>query len=162
MTLLESPTAPRRPTFDWNEERVDQLTRMWVEEEMSAGNIAAEFGITRSAILGKIDRLGLTGRECDLENRSKSAERREARKRMRADYLIARAQKPARPPRVALLCEGTVEILAAAPCALVDLDETKCHWPFGEPGAIDFHFCGGAVRYRSYCLGHAGVAYRRA
>lgn len=158
MTLLESPTEPRTK-FDWSEQRVEQLTHMWVDEERSAAAIAAEFGITRSAILGKIDRLGINGRECDMENRSKGAEMRETRNRLKATRL---AEKAARTPRAAMACVPVQVMSAVAPCALLDLDDTKCHWPFGEPQQPGFHFCGGKAADGPYCAGHHSIAYRRA
>lgn len=36
-----------------------------------------------------------------------------------------------------------------------------CQWPFGDPGAPDFHFCGRkSFAGFSYCEEHAAMAYR--
>src|SRR6476661_1571500 len=46
----------------WNEERVELLKKLWTEG-LSASQIAAELGgITRNAVIGKVHRLGLSGR----------------------------------------------------------------------------------------------------
>src|SRR5580700_3480057 len=46
----------------WTEERVENLKKLW-GEGLSASQIAAELGgITRNAVIGKVHRLGLSGR----------------------------------------------------------------------------------------------------
>ncbi len=38
-----------------------------------------------------------------------------------------------------------------------------CQWPFGHPGADDFHFCGAPVLVgKPYCPEHCDLAYVRA
>src|SRR2546421_3223305 len=46
----------------WTDERVETLKKLWTEG-LSASQIAAELGgITRNAVIGKVHRLGLSGR----------------------------------------------------------------------------------------------------
>ena len=46
----------------WTDERVDLLRRLW-DEGLSASQIAAQLGgVTRNAVIGKVHRLGLSGR----------------------------------------------------------------------------------------------------
>jgi len=46
----------------WTDERVESLKKMW-GDGLSASQIAAELGgITRNAVIGKVHRLGLSGR----------------------------------------------------------------------------------------------------
>ena len=46
----------------WTDERVETLKRLWIDG-LSASQIAAELGgITRNAVIGKVHRLGLSGR----------------------------------------------------------------------------------------------------
>ncbi len=46
----------------WNDERVEQLKKLWAEGK-SASQIATEIGgISRNAVIGKVHRLGLAGR----------------------------------------------------------------------------------------------------
>ena len=49
--------------MSWNDERVDLLSKLWLEGR-SASQIAAELGlgVTRNAVIGKVHRLGLSGR----------------------------------------------------------------------------------------------------
>src|SRR4051794_21506942 len=47
----------------WTDDRVEQLKRMW-SEGLTASQIAARIGqgVTRNAVIGKVHRLGLSGR----------------------------------------------------------------------------------------------------
>jgi GcrA cell cycle regulator len=48
--------------MSWTDERVELLTKLW-QEGLSASRIAAELGgVTRNAVIGKVHRLGLSGR----------------------------------------------------------------------------------------------------
>src|SRR5471030_861431 len=48
--------------MSWTDERVALLTKLWADG-LSASQIAAELGgITRNAVIGKVHRLGLSGR----------------------------------------------------------------------------------------------------
>src|SRR2546423_15305097 len=49
-------------TMMWTDERVELLKKLWADG-LSASQIAAELGgITRNAVIGKVHRLGLSGR----------------------------------------------------------------------------------------------------
>src|ERR1700726_4879491 len=48
--------------MSWTEERVETLKKLWADG-LSASQIATELGgITRNAVIGKVHRLGLSGR----------------------------------------------------------------------------------------------------
>jgi GcrA cell cycle regulator len=43
---------------------------------------------------------------------------------------------------------------------LVDLKESMCHWPIGDPMEDGFHFCGRRKSFGvPYCEHHAAIAY---
>ena len=53
----------------WTDERVELLKKLWADG-LSASQIAAELGgITRNAVIGKVHRLGLSGRAKRLPRR---------------------------------------------------------------------------------------------
>ncbi|MBU2135314.1 MAG: GcrA cell cycle regulator, partial [Alphaproteobacteria bacterium] len=46
----------------WTDERVDTLKKLW-QDGLSASQIAKQLGgVTRNAVIGKVHRLGLSGR----------------------------------------------------------------------------------------------------
>jgi GcrA cell cycle regulator len=46
-------------------------------------------------------------------------------------------------------------------CTILELNESTCHWPVGDPGTADFYFCGGkAVTGQPYCAFHCRIAYQ--
>ena len=48
--------------MSWTDERVEQLKKLWAEG-LSASQIAGRIGgVTRNAVIGKVHRLGLSGR----------------------------------------------------------------------------------------------------
>ena len=52
----------RASTMAWTDERVDLLKKLWTEG-LSASQIANRLGnVTRNAVIGKVHRLGLSGR----------------------------------------------------------------------------------------------------
>ena len=59
MTFLDQ----KRPELQtWTDERVELLKKLWADG-LSASQIAGELGgITRNAVIGKVHRLGLSGR----------------------------------------------------------------------------------------------------
>src|ERR1700761_1374604 len=49
--------------LDWNDERIEALTKMW-REVLSASQVARQLGgVSRSAVIGKVHRLGIAGRD---------------------------------------------------------------------------------------------------
>ena len=58
-------------------------------------------------------------------------------------------QKPAPP------LDDTVPLPDMWPCALIELDDGRCHWPLGDVHQVATLFCGGAtVPGRCYCAHH--------
>ena len=47
--------------------------------------------------------------------------------------------------------------------SLLELSESTCRWPIGDPGNADFFFCGGQpVAGLPYCAHHCRIAYQLA
>ena len=59
----ESVNTTPNDKMPWTDDRVEQLKRMW-SEGLTASQIAARIGqgVTRNAVIGKVHRLGLSGR----------------------------------------------------------------------------------------------------
>lgn len=156
--------------MSWTNERVDLLKRLW-SEGLSASQIAAELGgVTRNAVIGKVHRLGLSGRA-----KAASAPAKPRRSRP--------AASPARPTAAAPRTIGATALKAeAAPVAAVQaepapvtelvipndqratilqLNERTCKWPIGDPSRDDFYFCGrNSDPGTPYCAHHCRIAYQ--
>ena len=155
----------------WSSERIELLKRCF-DAGLSCSQIAREMGVTRNAVIGKMNRLGLS-RPKDLMVRQLE-QRRDARL---ASPRVPRLPRPRRPrPSIfaqhAMLREVFSEPQPSAQdvpihngrgCTLLELGQGKCRWPISTPGAADFWFCGNEpVEGLPYCPGHARIAYRRA
>jgi GcrA cell cycle regulator len=143
----------------WNAERVEQL-RNFLGAGLTCIQIAAEIGVTRNAVIGKIHRLGLgpgrpaaaPGRACPPRLRRPRASNQRALLRL----ITADA-----PNGTAASAPEMAQVDSAQPCSLLDLAADKCRWPVGDPSRADFAFCGNeAAAGFSYCAGHARIAYR--
>jgi len=156
--------------MSWTDERVETLKKLWADG-LSASQIAAELGgITRNAVIGKVHRLGLSGR---AKTPSSSLPRP---RKPRAPSQIFRSMRAAMRGNTALathpVYEAEVEpepellenvIPIGQRCSILELTEDKCHWPIGDPGHPDFFFCGGKTTIgMPYCGYHARVAYQPA
>ena len=147
----------------WTDERVAQLTKLWADG-LSASQIAAELGgITRNAVIGKVHRLGLSGR-------AKSPSTAAPRPRKPRSSGMIRVSRPAIRGNTALAYDYEVEpepelleIPTEQRKTLLQLNEHTCRWPVGDPGAVDFFFCGGETANElPYCSYHSRVAYQPA
>ena len=155
----------------WTDERVEQLKRLW-SEGLSASQIAGRLGgVTRNAVIGKVHRLGLSGRA--TTSRMKS---HRARPRAQASAV---AKRPAAKSRFNSIGNPVVRALYQpdadhyAPPAeelvippeerktLAMLTESNCRWPIGDPQDADFHFCNrNKVPGLPYCEVHARRAFQ--
>ena len=139
----------------WTAERIEQL-RNFVVTGLTCSQIAAEIGVTRNAVIGKIHRLGLSpARPAGAPARSSPPRARSPRFSPQSRlFRLIDAQTPCIAPEPA-------PIDSAQRCSLLEIAQDKCHWPIGDPHAADFAFCGNeAVTGFSYCAGHARMAYR--
>jgi GcrA cell cycle regulator len=143
----------------WTAERIEQL-RHCIASGLTCSQTAAEIGVSRNAVIGKIHRLGLSpARPAGASARSCPPRARHPRisPNSRLFRLIG-----AQAPRIASdTAAEPAPIDSAQRCSLLEIAQDKCHWPIGDPHATDFAFCGNeAVSGFSYCAGHARMAYR--
>src|SRR5919205_3579244 len=90
----------------WTDERVELLKKLWTDG-LSASQIAAELGnVTRNAVIGKVHRLGLSGR---AKSPSSAAPRQ--RKARPAQHMM-RVSRPASRGNTALAQAFEVEVEA--------------------------------------------------
>ena len=158
--------------MSWNDERVEQLRKMWMDG-LSASQIAGELGngITRNAVIGKVHRLGLSGR---VKTASSSpsrplvqqpraprnpAPRRPATNGVQGNTALAFNFRPAPVQKpiedvIVPMCE---------PVTIMELREGLCRWPLGDPTTPEFRYCGGKAEIGvTYCPYHSRMAYQPA
>ena len=157
--------------MSWTDERVELLKKLWAEG-LSASQIANQLGgVTRNAVIGKVHRLGLSGRATTSRVKSSRARRRPSRPRGegQASYVTYGnvALKPHyeadADPELDPLPRPVEEIYIPPEerASILTLTETKCRWPIGDPSDEDFYFCGREARLESpYCDHHVCVAYQ--
>jgi len=142
----------------WTDERVETLKKLWLDG-LSASQIAKQLGgVTRNAVIGKVHRLGLSGRAAPSHP-------------SRSTFKAPRPPRPATAPaaRTRVLEPRPHHAPAPRP-AYVDLPGTAtvltlgahmCKWPIGDPSSNDFTFCGRrAGEDGPYCNDHARLAYQ--
>ena len=171
--------------MSWTDERVEILRHMWLEGR-SASQISAVLGsgLTRNAVIGKVHRLGLAGRvkpgtgpsEPMTPQRTQAAPRRAATAPARGGTATVMASTPMTQGATALAMEAEpqtqlqvarIEEDVVVPMSLrvtiVDLKESMCKWPLGDPTSPDFRYCGSATTGAGpYCQHHAKLAYQPA
>jgi GcrA cell cycle regulator len=144
----------------WTTERVQRL-QSCLSAGLTCSQIAAEIGVTRNAVIGKISRLGLsTGkRPAAIARRMRDESARNGGRTTRLVRLLraVHAQMVTAAPREA----AQEPVASARRRSLMELNGCQCRWPLGDPGNAGFAFCGNdAVEGFSYCAGHARIAYR--
>ena len=128
----------------WTDKNVKKLTTMW-NKGKTAANIAESLGgVTRNAVIGKANRLGLDKRPSPI----KKTDAKKTAKPTKFEATVKKSKKDS-----AKVADKSFSIL--------DIKENMCRWPLGDPKDDDFHFCGKhAVDGCSYCEGHATEAYQ--
>jgi GcrA cell cycle regulator len=161
----------------WTDEIVEQLKQHWIDGK-SASQIAGLLGngVTRNAVIGKVHRLGLAGR-------AKTPSTSIPRPRRLAPPPVHRVAGPRLSSPAPRIMRGATAF-ALAPAALselerqeefesvvlpmslrvtiVELKESMCRWPLGDPATSEFRYCGSPAASGPYCTYHGGLAYQPA
>ncbi|MCP4933442.1 MAG: GcrA cell cycle regulator [bacterium] len=163
----------------WTDERVELLKKLWAEG-LSARQIADQLGgVTRNAVIGKVHRLGLSGRATT----SRSKTMRPRKKRVDSSVKTMSGTSSQTPRAAVSAKEATphqspgLENFPTAMITPIDelvipladrvtmetLKEKHCKWPIGDPSEEDFHYCG-HTRHGDgvYCEFHMAKAYQPA
>jgi len=148
----------------WTEERVETLKKLWADG-LSASQIAKQLGgVTRNAVIGKVHRLGLSGRAAPSRPAHRPAPKPAPRPRQKPAAPASAKAKPATPPTPVRDAPAPVEparLASGEYATVLTLKDSMCKWPIGDPADTTFRFCGrrsgpGAA----YCEAHAQMAYQ--
>ena len=136
----------------WTTDRLE-LLKSHFDAGRSCREIAAQIGVSRNAVIGKLSRLGLTRGEPHAEPRPKKE--RGAKSSPRLQYQMLRTVYADGAP------VNAAAIVSEHRCSLFELSKQRCRWPISTPGAEDFCFCGNTpLEGAPYCAGHTRLAYR--
>ncbi|MDJ0512447.1 MAG: GcrA family cell cycle regulator [Methyloceanibacter sp.] len=154
----------------WTDERVDLLKKLW-SEGLSASQIAGRLGgVTRNAVIGKVHRLGLSGRATTSRSSVPRPRRNHAPRQNRAPSITfgTRGNVALKPtfeeefeaaPAPAPVEELVIPLHERA--SILTLKDCMCKWPIGDPTDEDFHFCGRKKSGSSpYCEYHSRMAFQ--
>ena len=162
----------------WTDEIVEQLKQHWIDGK-SASQIAGLLGngVTRNAVIGKVHRLGLAGR-AKTPSTAASRPRRiappPAQQRVVAGPRLSHAPRMTRGATALALAPESLSELESQeefesvvlPMSLrvtiVELKESMCRWPLGDPATSEFRYCGSPAASGPYCTYHGGLAYQPA
>jgi GcrA cell cycle regulator len=140
----------------WSETRVADLKRLWLEGK-SASQISRQLGgVTRNAVIGKVHRMGLAGR--DRPKAPRELARTYHRQLAVGEPSSIARPRPVRSPAAPTpSCHPAPELTVTA--TLLSLAGEGCRWPIGDPRETTFGYCGRCRgRHVSYCDHHAGLA----
>lgn len=137
------------PSASWTDDRVEILIRLW-RDGGSARQIARRLGgVTRNAVIGKIHRLGLSGRAAPSAPGGRRPKPKVERR--------LRQAPPAPRPRAGVAPPQPPETGAAT---IVSIRRGQCRWPIGDPLVDGFCLCGRPAVHGAYCAPHGALAYR--
>lgn len=151
----------------WTDNRVELLRSLYADG-LSASQIAWELGVTRNAVIGKVNRLGLVRRgktPVRSLKRKPDSERMIKVKRLAKfgnnDFRMVEANELDTDSMRELSHD---DIPLAQRKQLLQLGPNDCRWPYGDPGQPGFFFCGDAILQGAcfpYCTFHLGIATGR-
>jgi len=154
--------------MSWTTERVELLKKLW-SEGLSASQIAGRLGsVTRNAVIGKVHRLGLSGRATTSRMKThRPRARSNAQPKRHVKSRFAQIGNPALRQLYHPDAEPfqpqyeELDIPLAERKTIETLVECSCRWPIGDPQLPDFHFCNRTkVTGLPYCEFHARRAFQ--
>ncbi|MDJ0920151.1 MAG: GcrA family cell cycle regulator [Henriciella sp.] len=154
----------------WTEDRVEVLKKLWAEGH-SASQIAKELGgVTRNAVIGKVHRLGLSGRATPSRPVKRPPRLARPKPRVQPDGSVVtpRPAAPSSDAQTRTVEKAVMVTLPPQPLAdgeaatILTLRDSMCKWPIGDPADPKFAFCGRKATCGPYCAEHAKVAFQPA
>jgi GcrA cell cycle regulator len=166
--------------MSWTDERVEMLRHLWLDGK-SASQISAQLGmgVTRNAVIGKVHRLGLSGR-----TKSSAPAAPRIRQRSAPVHRPSTINRPSGMSHggghavrgntaLAFNAEHLMEmqpvvyddvVVPISPrVTIVELKEAMCRWPLGDPTSPEFRYCGSQSQGTGpYCAHHGKMAYQPA
>lgn len=145
----------------WSLEMEEQLKKLWADG-LSCSQIAKKIGgVSRNAVIGKVHRLGLSGRAnparptLPKRGRTKalSAPKSHSGGGSRRRAKVLPAPEPVKLPDPEPMDNGEF-------ANVLTIKDSMCKWPIGDPSEPGFRFCGHRATGPSpYCEAHQQIAF---
>jgi GcrA cell cycle regulator len=146
-----SPRADLIPAVD---PEVEQVIKMYLEDNMRPADIATALGWTRGQVAGKLFRAGVTKRKKKVMLTPASAPRQPVNRHgyvagVTRPLRIKSIESPKERIRVRLITDERQ-------VTLQELKPYHCRFPIGDPKRSDFRFCGCSRvdDKKPYCAAH--------
>jgi len=144
----------------WTIDREEMARRLYLDEGLTASEVALALGggVSRSAVIAKMIRMGCAKRAAAADDR---APRKGASRVVRPQATgWTPRREPSWPPQpLPPLREAPLQ---GPPARLAELDDDACRWPIDDPGCGRMDralFCAAPAGPGSiYCAAHAGLA----
>lgn len=139
--------------FLWDDAAIARLKRLWADG-LTASECGARLGVSRNAVIGKIHRLGLSGKYRRPRERGPRGMRTKAKRAARLPETTEQASsRPEIPQMRPDKRPGSFDLL--------ELRAGMCRWP-SDNTTPPYTFCGRAqVPESSYCQAHRRMAHSR-
>lgn len=143
--------------MSWTSEASEMAATLW-KQGLSASEIADRLpiNVSRSAVLGKINRMGLMGRTLEGKPIGNAPKRRRRQPRAKKAEPVKRHFPTYEVPRPSA-SEWQRDTLTT----LAEIEPCGCRYVVGDPRGAETVMCGAEkIPGLSYCLEHARVVYR--
>lgn len=135
--------------MQWNDDEVATLKQLW-EHGISLSEIGEKLGCSRSAVIGKANRLGFPKRGKRYAAKPAAAKVRKPTKRKLMEKAFNSEPLP----------ELKIAPIVPLNIALFDLTKRQCRYPYGD--RAPYLFCGHPVQEESsYCPDHHRICWHR-
>ena len=156
---------------NWTNEHIATLKRLW-KQGLPTSQIALQLGdwCTKNSVIGKAHRLNLPGRQGLNTTPTRStttrvpkrpvAQRRKKQKSAEPKATSAKetvVKEPTKRQRRRKASDVTMPVFRKL--NLMELSNTTCRWPLGDPHHKRFCFCGNDTNNPPYCTYHAKLAF---
>jgi GcrA cell cycle regulator len=153
-------------TNSWSAGMIAKLKSLF-EKGLSTSEIGKRLGLTKNAVVGKINRLGLNMAGASSSAKTAAKKAKKAAAPVRPSKVVkkpAGVKKSASKKEIAknrTESRRKTERIIQHSAQLMALRADQCRWPVGDPDSDDFHFCGEkCFTGKPYCFEHCKVAYQ--
>jgi GcrA cell cycle regulator len=154
--------------WTWTDDRVEELKALFAQKKTGTQIQMAMGAPTRNVIVGKLARLGLNRGGTRIPGQPRAQRKPKPRQTGTVIRLRKRPtgglERRAEPVFDTAPLPDMVEpiIPMEQRCSVLDLNDSKCRWPIGDP-QVNLFFCGAIpADGLPYCGFHSCVAYRPA